>query len=342
MAQRGHTVAVLVLRPRLAEEWPADFNVVHLDMHKTPLSLLMGLARARRFLLDFRPDLLHSHSFHANFVARLLKPFLPSAKIVSTVHNVYEGGWPRMMAYRLTDPLAWRTTAVSQAAADRFVRLKAIPQDKYMVLTNGIDVQEFAPSLERRARMRTQMAAKDNFIWLAVGRIVPAKDYPNLLRAFAQVRAFAAQLWIAGSEASAEDAADLRALGAELGLGDSVRWLGLRRDMSAVLDASDGFVLSSAWEGMPLVVGEAMAMEKPVVATDAGGVRDLMGEAGFVVPVGDQDALAQAMLQQMRCTREEQLALGRAARQRIEKHFSIDARADDWETLYRTSLEPES
>ena len=58
----------------------------------------------------------------------------------------------------------------------------------------------------------------------------------------------------------------------------SVRWLGLRRDMPALLDAADAFVSGSAWEGMPLAVGEAMAMAKPVVATDVGGVRELVGE----------------------------------------------------------------
>jgi glycosyltransferase involved in cell wall biosynthesis len=70
----------------------------------------------------------------------------------------------------------------------------------------------------------------------------------------------------------------VQALAADLG--NSVRWLGLRRDMPALLDAADGFVLSSAWEGMPLAVGEAMAMEKSVVATDVGGVRELMGDTG--------------------------------------------------------------
>ena len=103
MAERGHTVAILVLRSRLDEEWPTKLEAVHLDMRKTPISALKGLAQARRFLLEFKPDLLHSHSFHANFVARLLKVLVPGTVVLSTVHNVYEGGWLRMLAYRLTD-----------------------------------------------------------------------------------------------------------------------------------------------------------------------------------------------------------------------------------------------
>ena len=92
MAERGHTVAILVLRSRLDEEWPTKLDTLYLNMRKTPFSFLKGLAQARRFLLEFKPDLLHSHSFHANIVARLLKVLVPGAVVLSTVHNVYEGG----------------------------------------------------------------------------------------------------------------------------------------------------------------------------------------------------------------------------------------------------------
>jgi glycosyltransferase involved in cell wall biosynthesis len=278
-------------------------------------------------------------------VARLLRlvSYVPlrcaPAPVLSTIHNVYEGSWPRMLAYRLTDPLSRLTTAVSQAAASRYVRLKAIPARKCLVLNNGIDTTEFGPSAERRARLRGEMGVQEEFIWLAAGRIAPAKDYPNLLRAFALVRAAlpAARLWIAG-EAAGPEAAAVQALAAELGLEASIRWLGLHRDMPALLDAADGFVLASAWEGMPLAVGEAMAMEKPVVATDVGGVRELVGEAGLIVPAKDPEALAQAMLDLMRTTPEARASQGRAARERMQSHFSIDAKAGEWEALYRSLL----
>ena len=341
MAQRGHTVAILVLCPPVAEQWPTTLPVIHLDMHKSSISVLAGVARGRRFLREFRPDVVHSHCFHANILARLLKVLVPGPAVLSTVHNVYEGGWARMLAYRLTDGLARQTIAVSQAAADRFVRLKAVPQRKCMVLTNGIDTAEFAPSADRRARMRTEMSAGAQFIWLTAGRIVPAKDYPNLLRAFARVRTACreAQLWIAG-EATGTEFLTVQALVAELGLEDAVSWLGLRRDLPALLDAADGFVLGSAWEGMPLALGEAMAMEKPVVATDVGGVRELVEDAGAIVPAKDPCALAKAMLEQMQSTPEDRRALGLAARSRIQGHFGMDAKADEWEALYRAILNP--
>ena len=115
---------------------------------------------------------------------------------------------------------------------------------------------------------------------------------------------------------------------------DQVRRLGARRDIPALLGAADGFVLSSAWEGMPLAVGEAMAMEKPVVATDVGGVRELVGETGVIVPAKDSGALAEAMLAMMRRPAEARAEMGRAARERILNSFGMDAKADEWEALY--------
>jgi glycosyltransferase involved in cell wall biosynthesis len=327
MAARGHTVALLVLRPRLTEEWPTALDVYRLGMRRTLLSALMGLMRGRRFLEEFRPDLVHSHSFHANFVARILKMLRPVTVVLSTVHNVDEGGWARMLAYRLTDGLSRRTTAVCDAAAKRFVRLRAVPRRKCVVVTNGIDLAEFQPDSARRVEMREGMGAKDEFIWLAVGRIVPAKDYPNLLEAFEKVRweFNKTQLWIAGE-------------GPDGGMArteDGVGWLGLRRDMAAVYDAADGFVLGSRWEGMPLVVAEAMAMEKPVVATDVGGVRQLVGDVGVVVPAMDSEGLAAAMIGIMERTNEERVAMGCAGRGRVQEKFSIDAKADEWAGIYQ-------
>ena len=340
MKVRGHAVVLILLRERQPEEWPTTVDLVCLEMRKTPPSFIAGLLRARRWLRDFRPELIHSHVFPANMAARLLRISLPAA-VLSTVHNVYEGSWPRMLAYRLTDGLSRRTAFVSQAAAERFVRLKAVPARKASVFTNGIDLAEFAPNAERRALLRARMGVGEEFVWLAAGRIVPAKDFPNLLRAFARVRGEIpeAQLWIAG-EALGAGSETIQAQAAEWGA--SIRRLGLRRDMPALLDAADGFVLASAWEGMPLALGEAMAMGKPVVATNIGGVRELAGDAGVIVPVKEPDLLARAMLDVMDRRPEERAAMGRAARARIEDGFTIEAGVKAWERLYESVLEKDS
>jgi glycosyltransferase involved in cell wall biosynthesis len=339
MAGRGHTVKLLVLRPPLAQEWPTALDLVRLDMRRTPASFFASLVRGRRFLREFSPDIVHSHSFHANFVARMLQLIAPSPVLVSTVHNVYEGGWPRMMAYRLTDALGSCTTAVSGAARNQFVRLGAVPESRCLVVSNGIDTAEFSPHPERRGLLRDTLGAGHSFVWLATGRIAPAKDYPNLLRAFRSVRAACpqAQLWIAG-EASQDHRNRMEDSTLSQEPQSGVRWLGLRRDISALLDAVDAFVLASAWEGMPLAVGEAMAMGKPVVATDVGGVRELVGTAGLLVPPRNAQALAEAMISLMRATDEDRQTLSSLARARIKQQFSMEAKADEWERLYQALL----
>jgi glycosyltransferase involved in cell wall biosynthesis len=340
MADRGHAVKLLVLRPPLSEQWPTALPVIHLNMRRSPGSVLKGFYRAQRFLRGYRPDLVHSHTFHANLVARLLRLFVPAPVVLSTVHNVYEGGLHRMIAYRLTDSLCKRTTAVSAVAAERYVQLKAVPRHKCVVVTNGIETAHFLSNAARRMNVRTSMDVVDKFVWLTAGRLAPAKDIPNLLAAFKTVRATHpdVELWIAG-EGNVKGDKREAGVSVEHGSLEQVRWLGLRRDLPALLDAADGFVLASAWEGMPLVVGEAMAMEKPVVATDVGGVRELMGEAGMLVPPKNPDALAAAMLVLMRSSVEARQKLGRKARVRIEDYFNIETRAQQWESLYRTLFE---
>jgi glycosyltransferase involved in cell wall biosynthesis len=339
MAARGHEVVIIVLKPVEAHEWPTSLAVVRLDVRKSPAGVFSGLIRAHRQLRNFHPDLVHSHTFPANMAARVLHMLGWAPEVLSTIHNIYEGGWRRSALYGLTDGLALHTTAVSRAVADRVTQMGLVPQSKCSVITNGIDLREFTPIPDRRIAVRNELNAGDNFIWVAAGRVVPAKDYPNLLEAFARVRSTSpqVQLWIAG-KATASEGARTRDLAASLRITDSIRWLGLRDDVPSLLDAADAFVLSSAWEGMPLVVGEAMSMEKPIVATDVGGVRGLVGDAGVVAPPKHSEMLADAMLGVMRISEDQRNALGKTARKRIRQHFDIDAKADEWQMLYSRLL----
>lgn len=344
MAARGHAVKLFVLLPHGEADLTADpgggpVGILHLGMSRRPGGLPSGVVRgfalAVREVRRFRPDLIHGNNFHGNILARLLGAALRGVPVVSTIHNVYEGGWPRMLAYRLTDALSRRTIAVSEAARERYVRIHAVSARKFGVIPNGIETAAFVPDLERRAEVRGSLGAGEDFVWIAAGRLVEAKDYPNLIYAFSQLRIASGrtQLWIAGG-GDAEYAASLRELSEALELGNVVKWLGVRSDLPALLDAADAFVLSSAWEGMPLAVGEAMAMEKPVVATDVGGVRELLGEGQQLVPAGKAGALAQAMFQLTKLGAEEREAMGREGRERILSRFNMDSRAEEWERVY--------
>lgn len=339
IAERGHGVVLVVLRKPVAREWTTTVPVVRLKMTKSPVGIIKGLMRARQFLRSFQPDLVHSHTFPANMTARLLRGTGAAPAVLSTIHNTYEGGRTRMLAYRLTDRWSVHVTAVSEAVAERYVAIGAVRKHRVSVITNGIDLKRFSQESTCGISIRDSMNAAGHFVWLAAGRITAAKDYACLIRAFARVRAAEtrAQLWIAGESASSQEA-DLQSLAAQLGIANCIRWLGHRDDVANLLCAADGFVLSSAWEGMPLVVGEAMAMEKPVVSTDVGGVRELMGDTGVIVPAKDPVVLAEAMLRVMRIREDERSEMGKAARVRIVQLFDMDAKAAEWERLYTRLL----
>lgn len=335
MIARGHAAEIVAVREPAADELRSSAAIYHLGLRRNPASLPGAFLRAIHNLRAFRPDVIHGNNFHGNMLARALHIVFPSVRVVSAIHNVYEGGSLRRFALRLSDWLSDHTAAVSEAAAREAIRRGVVPASKCSVVANGIDCAEFAPDAERRVRERARAGLAGEFVWLAVGRLVPAKDYPNLLRAFAQVHAAApeARLWIAG-EGKQRYALHLRKLASRLDISSFVHWLGLQKNMPAMLDLADGFSLSSAWEGLPLALAEAMAMEKPLAATDVGGVRELAGDYGEIVPARNSDALAAAMLKRMRETPELRQSLGRATRERILARFTIEASAARWEALY--------
>jgi len=333
MAARGHQVALIVLKSAEEDEWPTSLRVYRLDVKKSSPGIIRGLARARRVLHSLNPNLLHSHTLPANMLARMLRATGTAPRVLSTIHNVYEGGWHRTLAYRITDPFCTHTTAVSRAAADRYIQINAVPRNKCSVITNGIDTDAFSPSYFRDAQRTDASRTGEKFVWLAAGRDVPAKDFDNLIAAFHLVRSAIpnAQLRIAGKPAShRSNMTDNEA--------DGIQWLGICKDMPRTLSRCNAFVLSSAWEGLPLVVGEAMAMEKPVVATDVGGVRELTGDVCNVVPPKTPQALADAMLHVMRMPVYNRRAIGKAARLRMIQYFDVNAKADEWESLYSQIL----
>ncbi len=340
MQQRGHSVGLLILGAHEPAEWPTGLPTVYLSLNRRRAwgVGLTGILRAARFIRRFRPDIMHSHGFHGNIAARLLKAAWLDAAVISTIHNIYEGGAMRMRVYRWTDRLCSRTVAVSQAVRDRFMAMGAVAAERCWVVENAVEEGELVPNSARRASLRARMEVAGQFVWLTAGRLARGKDYPNLLRAFARVREAGgdAQLWIAGRDLRGARAA-LEDLAAELKV-EGIRWLGQRDDLPALLDAADGFVLASAWEGMPVALAEAMAMAKPSVATSVGGVADLLGNCGVLVEARAPEALAEAMLKVMGTGEEERLRLGCAARKRILAGFTMRVRAVEWERMYREVL----
>jgi glycosyltransferase involved in cell wall biosynthesis len=171
-----------------------------------------------------------------------------------------------------------------------------------------------------------------------VGRLTAAKRHADLLAATTIVRQTVPDVYtlIAGDGPLREA---LENEIATVDLASNASLLGLRDDIRQLMLAADGFVLSSAWEGLPMVLLEAAASSLPIVVTDVGGASEAIRdqETGYLTPPGDPPALADAMLRVMALTAEDRRTMGERARLHCIESFDMNRVADQWEALYRAA-----
>jgi glycosyltransferase involved in cell wall biosynthesis len=343
LKQRGWSLSVVSMLPPRAyvEELEAAGICVYNLRMRRKLPDPRALVRLAVIVRRVRPHVVHAHMVHANLLARVTRLFVKMPVLVCTAHNIIEGGRAREIAYRLTDSLADLTTQVSEAGRLRYIQVGAVPSSKILYIPNGIDTARFQPNPKARQVVRDALGCpKEAFVWLTVGRLEPVKNHLELLCAFREVAAVNphARLLIAG-QGPLQAATEQRIT--ELGLAERVRLLGVRRDIPDLLNATDAFVLPSLWEGMPLTLLEASATALPIVATDVGGNAEVVleGETGYLVPVKDTEALAQAMLRVMNLSEADRSAIGQAGRAHVVQNFDLERVVDRWEALYRELLQ---
>lgn len=333
---KGHAVAIVSLTSGQEVETPVDATVHSLDMRKGIASFITALWRLRQFVKRWRPDVMHAHMIHANLLARTLASLYRAPPLICSAHSAREGGHFRMLAYRLTDRWASLTTHVSEAGRVAMITAGAVAPSRIRVMPNGIDTSRFCIDEVARDKARGALGlGPETRMVVSVGRLVPEKAQAVLVDAFSRVIASNAdgdiRLFIVGEGG---ERARLAAQIDRLELAGSVSLLGLRHDVPSLLAAADTFVLSSNVEGMPLVIGEALATGCPVVATDAAGVQELLGPCGIVVDCGDVAALAEAIASTCatgRGTGSQQ----RVRRQWVIDRFGLESVSQHWIASYR-------
>ena len=339
LRQRGWRVSVVALSGsggaaagELARE---QIAFVSFGMRKG-LADPRGWIRCNRWLRRARPDVVHAHLPHAAWFARWSRLGAAVPVQVDTLHTSATGTIGRRLGYRWSGWLPDRVTAVSQAVADTHLAARMVSGCKLVVLPNGVDVEAWHPDEQVRAAMRAELGLRDEFLWLAAGRLEPVKDYPTLLAALAQLPE-SAHLAIAGVGPLQ---AELEQLWQRLGVARRVRFAGFVADVRRWMQAADGFVLTSLWEGLPMALIEAAACGLPAVATDVAGVREVVeqGQTGLLAPARDSAALAAAMAELMQMLPPGRLAMGSRARRRVVERFSLSAVLDRWEALYEDCL----
>lgn len=288
--------------------------------------------KMRSILKEWQPSIVHSHMVHANIFTRLARVISPMPVLICTAHNINEGGKARMLAYCFTDFLCEHTTNVSVAAVQRYIDIQAAPKQKISFIPNGIDFSRFCPNPNARKLLRSMLNLEGQFMWLAVGRLEEQKDYPNMLKAFSHMPEHH-RLLIVGEGPLL---ASLQELAQSLRVDSRVSFLGRRTDVPDLMNAADSYLMSSAYEGLPMVLLEAAATELPMVVTDVGGNREIVleGQSGYLVKAHDPDALAKAMQKLVNLEASERKAMGQRGREHVIATYDLEHVVDQWEALY--------
>ncbi len=297
-------------------------------------SLVTAIGRVKRYLRSWQADVLHCHLPLSGVVGRLAGRGA-GVPVVYTEHNLMERYHPLT---RWANRATWRwqesVTAVSEEVASSISRHAdgAVPVE---VVRNGIDVGAFrrCPEQRREVRRRHGIPAEAPVVGtVAVFR--RQKRLDEWLQAVARARERRQDLHglVVGDGPLA---GEVREQVASAGLEAAVHLTGLQECVGPYLSAMDAYLISSDFEGLPVSLLEAMAMELPVISTRVGGVPEVLedGRTGTLVPIGRPDRLAEEVL---RLIADEGLRheMGREARARVERQFGIGGMIRRFEAIY--------
>jgi glycosyltransferase involved in cell wall biosynthesis len=293
---------------------------------------VLGVVELVRLMRRLRPEIVHASSSKAGVLGRLAAGLAGVPIRIFTVHGWAFTAYHGIVAhlYRRAEqavrPLTTATICVSEGERAAGIAAGTCDPRRTLVIHTGIDVAS-------RPLARPDVGAAPQIV--SVGRLQTPKDPLSFLRALALVRGpFRASLVGDGPDRPAVERELER-----LGLGGRVTLQGTRDDVPELLASSHVFVLSSHSEALPVSLLEAMAAGLPVVATQVGGVPELVvdGETGLLVPAGDPPGLA-AALQRMVDDPALRARLGAAGRARVEEHFRLDMFLEAHLDLYRRAL----
>jgi sugar transferase (PEP-CTERM/EpsH1 system associated) len=286
-----------------------------------------------------RPHIVHSHNW-ATLLYTVIAAKIARVPVVIHGEHGYEDqaaierrlGTKRLLARHVT-----RLTTVSSNIERLLIDLWKVPPEQVTYIPNGIDLDRF-PEGADASGLRSEFGLQpSNRVLMSIGRFVPVKNFPFLIRSFARVRERhpEARLLLVG----AGDREGLAALADSLGVGEAVLYPGTRGDVPALLNLADVYVNSSTFEGMSNTILEAMAASRPVVATAVGGNHELVreGETGFLVPSGDEEALVDRLhtLLDDDALRSE---MGAAARKVVARDHPITRTVDGYNAMYLEAM----
>lgn len=337
MSGRGHSVAVLYVsdagRLGACEAYERDMRVrleragvqvVELG-HFSRRNPIAGGARMRREIDRFSPDVVHAHLFFGLVFFGLALKWVPC---VYTHHNIRFGFGRRLFPF--FNMYVSRYIAICKATEAELRPLTKRPID---LVYNAISLEKSVP--------RPECLLPEKFSLISVGRLSPQKNYSLLIKAIAMLLerrpnlSGKVELRIAGE---GDQRPEIEAIISAYNLGDVISLLGVRQDVSDLLAASDLFLMSSDYEGLPIALLEAIGAGLPVVVTDVGGNREIVEKtgAGRLVPAGDARALSLAV-ENLLDNESERMEFGRRGRAAIGQ-FGLGHAVEQHLALYSEAI----
>lgn len=334
----------LGLSPLVIEEMRRSVN---------PISDLHALQRIRRIIRDFKPDIVHTHASKAGALGRIAARLENVPVVVHTYHghvfHSYFGSFKTFIYKSVERFLSRITTAVITISPQQQNEIcnihRVVDIDKTHVIPLGFELGRFDNNNDRRRKkFRTTYSLEEEEVAIAiVGRLVPIKNHPLLIRAVSAIKKKKIRLFIVGD---GPEKLHLQALCDDLHLPyiggnaeQKVHFIGWHTQVEEILPGFDLVALSSDNEGTPVSLIEAQAAKLPVVSTDVGGVSDIVqhGETGLIVSSKDLDAFT-AALALLSDDKELRKKMGEAGQKSVLQAFSRERLANDVSALYRSLL----
>lgn len=338
LVEQGEDVTVLaggggILFKQLAKTGVPCRIVKHLIHPIRPLQDLAAYREIKQALHELQPDLVTTHSNKAGLLGRLAARSL-SIPVVHTSHGFLfssrsnsPAGWFYRLMEKLASSCSDRVIAVCENEFKIAERFKVIPPEKMVVVHNGL------PDLQ--PLVIAQPDADPPHL-IMVARFAAPKDHQTLIKALGSLKEL---LWSLTLIGDGDGRRDNEQLAVELGIRERIDFLGVREDVTALLAASQIFVLSTRREGFPLSVLEAMRAGLTVVATNVGGISEAVehGKTGLLFPAGDVTAL-QGHLASLIKAPGLRLAMGQSGRERFLERFNLAQMVEKTTAVYRDIL----
>ena len=295
----------------------------------------------------FRPQVLHAHGYDENLIASLAVKVARVPCYVIGRHysdHIYflTRGLKRkayLAAEGFCNKTATRIAVPTEGVARILTDIQGVPGEKVTVIPFGLDFNKYcASSPDAPSRLRSEYGLEGKYLAVACGRLNPEKGLEYLLRAIPRVRRFNEDFRLVMVGSGAREG-ELRKLCRELGLEDVAQFVGWRSDAMDWIAAADLVVQPALCESWCQVLFESLAFTKPIIMTPVGAAPEVIGnnERGRLIPPGDSDAIADAIIELMN-DRELGRSLAEAGRAYIYQHMDADRSARNYEELYYDAL----